>query len=327
VLEFDRITTAKLEGKMEAKNIQRVLVIGPGTMGTQIAFQCALFDCQVKIYGRDIHSLERGHKRLTKLSNLLVKGKYITKEQALGALTRIQMTSDKLMACEGTQLITESVPERIELKRWVWNQFGKIVSNNTILTTNSSTFLPSQLAEYSRHPENFLAWHFHLFCYINKIVDIMPHSETKSECVDTILAFSSRIKQTPIILHKEHQGYVFNAMLCGFLAEAMRLAINHVASIEDIDRAWMRVMNTPQGPFGIINSIGFDNIYNIIEAARDKDPQNESYGLALHWLRTEFDNSSYRKKSNRRCGHKNINVENIPIPEEFHLEPRLRAVA
>lgn len=306
MLEFDRKIKAELEREMEAKNIQRVLVIGPGTMGTQIAFQCALFDCQVKIYGRDIHSLERGHKRLTKLSSLLVKTKYITKEQALGALTRIQMTSDKLAACEGAQLITESVPEKIELKRLIWNQFGKIVSNNTILTTNSSTFLPSQIAEYSRYPENFLAWHFHLFCYINNLVDIMPHSETKSECIEIISAFSSQIKQTPIILQKEHQGYVFNAMLFGFLAEAMRLAINNVASIEDIDRAWMRVMNTPQGPFGIINSIGFDNIYNIIMAARDKYPQNESYELALHWLKTKSDNSSNRKKFNRLGNQKNI---------------------
>lgn len=305
MLEFDRKIKAELEREMEAKNIQRVLVIGPGTMGTQIAFQCALFDCQVKIYGRDIHSLERGHKRLTKLSSLLVKTKYITKEQALGALTRIQMTSDKLAACEGAQLITESVPEKIELKRLIWNQFGKIVSNNTILTTNSSTFLPSQIAEYSRYPENFLAWHFHLFCYKNNLVDIMPHAGTKSECIEIISAFSSQIKQTPIILQKEHQGYVFNAMLFGFLAEAMRLAINNVASIEDIDRAWMRVMNTPQGPFGIINSIGFDNIYNIIMAARDKYPQNESYELALHWLRTKFDNPSNRIKSNRLGNHKN----------------------
>ena len=266
---------------MEA-NIQRVLVIGPGTMGTQIAFQCALFDCQVKIYGRDLHSLEKGQKRLAKLSNLLVRGKYLTKEQAQGALNRIQMTPDKLAASEGAQLITESITEKIEMKKMIWNQFGKYFSNNTILTTNSSTLLPSQLAEYSSYPENFLAWHFHLFCYKRNIVDIMPHSNTEPECVEIISAFSRRIKQIPIILQKEHQGYVFNAMLFGFLAEAIRLVIKNVASIEDIDCAWMKVMNTPQGPFGIMNSIGFNNIYNIIEAARKGPPERAIwFGLAL----------------------------------------------
>jgi 3-hydroxybutyryl-CoA dehydrogenase len=312
---------------MDMKNIQRVLVIGPGTMGMQIAFQCALFDCQVKVYGRDIHSLERGLKRLTKLSSLLIRGKYITKEQSLGALTRIQMTSDKLVACEGVQLITESIPEKLELKKTIWDEFGKIVSNNTILTTNSSTILPSQLAGYSRHPENFLAWHFHLYCYINNIVDIMPHSGTKLECIEILSTFSRRINQTPIILQKEQKGYVFNSMLLGFLAEAIKLAMNNVASMNDIDRAWIRVMNTPQGPFGIMNSIGFDNIYNIIEAARDKDPQNESYKSALHWLRTEFNKSTSRKKSNIFYNDKNINIKNSQIFKESNLEPHLRAVA
>jgi 3-hydroxyacyl-CoA dehydrogenase len=103
--------------------------------------------------------------------------------------------------------------------------------------------------------------------------------------------------------------------------------MNNVASIKDIDRAWIRVMNTPQGPFGIMNSIGVDNVYNIIETARDMDPQNESYKLALHWLRTEFDKSFYRKRSNRFNNAKIINVENSQIVKEYTLEPRLRAVA
>ena len=98
---------------METKNIQRVLVIGPGTMGSQIAFQCALFNCQVNIYGKDMHSLEKGHNRLIKLSRFLIKSKYITKEQALDAIARIKMTSDKLVATEGVQLINESIPEKL----------------------------------------------------------------------------------------------------------------------------------------------------------------------------------------------------------------------
>lgn len=308
---------------MKGNYIQRVLVIGPGTMGTQIAFQCALFDCHVKIYGRDLQSLVKGQRRLVKLSSLLVKGKYITKEEAWKALSHIKMTADKFEACEGVELVTESVPEKIDLKRNVWNQFGKILSNNVILTTNSSTLLPSQLAECTGHPENFLAWHFHLFCYINNLVDIMPHSKTESKYIDIVSDFSNRIKQIPIILHKEHQGYVFNAMLFGFLTEAIRLAINNVASIEDIDRAWMRVMNTHQGPFGIINLVGIENIYNIIEAAREKNPHNDSYDLALHWLRTEFKNSAIRNKSERRVNHKMMYLEKVPrlsSQSECHMQ-------
>ena len=69
------------------------------------------------------------------------------------------------------------------------------------------------------------------------------------------------------------------------------------------------------------------NVYNIIETARDIDPQNESYNLALRWLRTEFDKSSYRKRSNRFYNDKTMIVENSQILKEFSLEPRFCAVA
>jgi 3-hydroxybutyryl-CoA dehydrogenase len=312
---------------MEKKNIQRVLVIGPGTMGTQIAFQCALFNCQVKIYGKDINSLEKGHNRLVKLSRLLTKGKYITKEQSLAALTRIKMTSDKLVATEGVQLISESIPEKIELKQSIWNEFGKFVTDDTILTTNSSTILPSQLSEYSRYPENFLAWHFHLFCYVNNIVDIMPHSKTELENIKILSTFSNKINQTPIILQKEQKGYIFNAMLLGFLTEAIRLAVNNVASMKDIDCAWIKVMNTSLGPFGIMNSIGFDNVYNIMKAAQDKNPHNDSYKLALQWLNSEFKQYYHDKKPKLLLNDKPLHVTNPKIHNKLTSESRLEAAA
>jgi 3-hydroxybutyryl-CoA dehydrogenase len=310
---------------MEMKNIQKVLIIGPGTMGSQIAFQCALFNCQIKIYGRDKHSLERGQRRLIKLSSLLVRGRHITKDQARGALARIEMTSDKLAASEGVQLVSESLPENIDLKRTIWSEFRKYISNTTILTTNSSSLLPSQLADYSGYPENFLSWHFHLFCYVKNVVDIMPHAGTKSEYVEIISAFSKQIKQIPIILKKESQGYVFNAMLFGFLAEAIRLAINNVASVEDIDNAWIKVMNTSQGPFGLMSLIGFNNVYNIIEAARKNDPTNASYQLAIEWLKNKLNKSSCMKKCNQLGNKRNNIVINHQVHEDSLGQHQLAA--
>jgi 3-hydroxybutyryl-CoA dehydrogenase len=278
------------------EKITKILVIGPGTMGVQIALQCALHNCQVKIYGRNSDALDRGYLRLEKLANLLLRRKYLTKEQVSESFSRIKMTSDKFLASDDVHLVTESIPEKVELKRAIWAEFRNYLSNEAILTTNSSTILPSELSEFSGNPENFLAWHFHLYCLINNIVDIMPHAKTKTKIIDELSKFSIKINQTPIILQKEQKGYVFNTMLLGFLSEAIQLAMNNVASIKDIDRAWIKIMNTPIGPFGIINSIGFDNVFNIIEAAREKDPCNESYKLALNWLKSEFNKSPIRKK-------------------------------
>ena len=110
----------------------------------------------------------------------------------------------------------------------------------------------------------FAAFHFHDI-RVTKIVDIMPHPGTSKETVETIQAFAERIGQVAIMLKKENFGYVFNAMLMELFKSAQTLAANDVASVEDIDRAWMGVMHTPMGPFGIIGSIGIDTVWKVTD--------------------------------------------------------------
>ncbi len=166
------------------------------------------------------------------------------------------------------------MPEDPKLKGKVFAQFNEICPAHAIFTTNTSSLVPSMFAEATGRPERFAAFHFH-DTRVTNIVDIMPHPQTSLEVVDLIEAFAVRIGQIPIMLKKENFGYVFNALIMELFKSAQTLAANDVASIEDVDRAWMGVMHTPVGPFGIMDSIGIDTVWKVTDywAKIVKDPQ------------------------------------------------------
>ncbi len=91
----------------------------------------------------------------------------------------------------------------------------------------------------------------------------MPHPNTSPETVQVVLAFARKIGQIPIMVKKESGSYVFNAMLGGFLGEAVNLVTGGVADYQDVDRAWMGIMKMSAGPFGIMDLIGLDTMYHV----------------------------------------------------------------
>jgi 3-hydroxybutyryl-CoA dehydrogenase len=284
---------------MQAHEIKKVLVIGAGLMGRQIALQCALFKVEVTMYGRSEISLARARRHLKRYANYLVQGGYITPERVAEALDRITLTMDPIVAAADADLVSESVTENLDVKHEIWAQFGKLLPPWAILTTNSSVILPSELAAACGRPERFLAWHFHQFCFIKNVVDVMPHPGTHPECLETVVDFSRQLQLQPIALKKEHRGYVFNAMLTRFLAAALELAVAEVAAIEDIDQAWKTVMQTDHGPFALMDGVGLDTVANILKVGVEAEPENSFYPQALDWLQPKLNEGQLGQKTGR----------------------------
>ena len=261
---------------MNLEEIRTVLIIGAGTMGQQIGFQCAASGLDVIMYDIAEDMLTTAERRLEKLEKSYINAGRLTEETAAAARARITMTTDPQAAGEKSDFISESVPEDPRLKAKVFAQFNDICPPHTIFTTNTSSLIPSMFAEATGRPERFAAFHFH-DTRVTQIVDIMPHPGTSPEVVEVIKNFSIRIGQIPIMLKKENFGYVFNAMLMELFKSAQTLAANNVASVEDIDRAWMGVMHTLMGPFGIMDSIGLDTVWKLTDywAKIVQDPQQK----------------------------------------------------
>lgn len=259
---------------MNTPPIQNILIIGAGTMGHQIGYLCARHGYAVCLYDLDETMLETGMSRIQAMAQSQVKKGELSQSQAKQALERIQPHTDPQAAGENADLVSESVPEDPALKGRIFAQFHGICPLHAVFTTNTSSLLPSMFAQATGRPERFLAFHFHDIA-VTRIVDIMPHPQTAQATVTAVERFALSLDQVPIVLKKEQPGYLFNTLLMNLLDSALSLAANDVAPIEDIDRAWMGIMHTALGPFGIMDSVGLDTVWNICAywAEQRNDPK------------------------------------------------------
>lgn len=250
---------------MRIEDVRRVAVVGAGTMGQQIAFQCAGHGYDVALYDVDPGAREEAKARIDGYAAGLEAGGLFTSEMRESALARITVTSDLGGAARDVDLLSEAVPEDPDLKGRVLADFNAACPARTIFMTNTSTLVPSQFADATGRPERLLALHFHLPVWVNNLADVMPHPGTTPAVTELVVAFARRIGQVPIELHREYHGYVFNSMYSALNRAAITLAQQGVASIEDIDRAWMHVTKAPVGPLGALDAVGLDTAWMITD--------------------------------------------------------------
>jgi 3-hydroxybutyryl-CoA dehydrogenase len=244
-------------------------------MGQQIALQCAAHGFEVVMLDSDPDALRGARERLTGLSAALADEPAFAGVDLVQVVAAIRYESDVAAAASEVDLVSESVPEDPSLKGRVFAELDRVCPARTVFATNTSSLLPSMYAEASGRPDRLAALHFHQPVWSANIVDVMPHPGTSPETVQLLLGFAARIGQVPIELHRESLGYVFNAMYNALNREAITLAANGVATVEDIDRAWTTIMKTAQGPFGMLDFVGIDTAWHITDywAKATGDPQ------------------------------------------------------
>jgi 3-hydroxybutyryl-CoA dehydrogenase len=283
---------------MRIDEVKRVLVVGAGTMGQQIGLQCAMHGYDVVLYDIAPDMVDQALRHVRETVDSLRSGGRLTQAQAHAALNRVTATSDPEVAAFEVDLLSESVPEDPELKGRVFAQFHQLCPPRAIFTTNTSSLVPSMFAEATGRAAQFAALHFHQPVWDSNVVDIMPHPGTSVETVALLRAFAKRIGQIPIELKRESYGYVFNSMLNALNRAALTLAASGVASVEDIDRAWMGVMKMPIGPFGILDGVGLDTAWHITHYWAEALDDEELRGNA-EFLKGYLDQGRLGVKSGR----------------------------
>ena len=262
---------------MNISDIRKVLVLGAGTMGQQIGFVCAMHGYDVVMYDLSLDILEKSRRRMEKLGHWFMSLGKLDEGGLKAVMDRISISPDAAQAARDVDFVTESVPEDPKPKAAVFAQFHALCPERAIFTTNTSMLIPSMFAEATGRPDRFAALHFHDL-RLSNVVDVMPHPGTAPEVVELIEAFAKSIGQIVIRLHRENYGYVFNVMLSNLFASALTLASRGVASVHDIDRAWMGVMQTAIGPFGIMDQVGLSTVWHITDywAKRSGDAQSQA---------------------------------------------------
>lgn len=243
--------------------MENVTVLGSGILGLQVAFQTAFNDFKVVIYNPKETSLDSAKSRMGVLSQRYKDEMKCSRRLIQKALDNIVYGSDLAKAVSNADLIIEAVPENLDLKREVFKKMAPLLPEKTIVVTNTSTFLPSDLADSTGRPEKFMALHFANQIWIQNTAEVMASPRTSEENFKIVVEFAEDIGMIPIKLKKEKSGYVLNSLLIPFLSAASDLLMEEIVDFKTIDDTWKIATKSPVGPFEIFDVVGVNTAYNI----------------------------------------------------------------
>jgi enoyl-CoA hydratase/3-hydroxyacyl-CoA dehydrogenase len=239
------------------EEIKTVCFVGGGTMGCFNALLAGIAGYEALVWDHSPETLERLSERLREFGDLLVQKGLLNSDELAAGLTRIHPIDDPQQASARADLLSESVFERLDLKRQVHERFDRLCPAHTIMTTNTSGLLLSRIESAVSRGDRFAALHSHLG---SSLFDIVGGPRTSMKTIDILTRYVRSLGGIPLILRKERPGYLYNAMFGPILGRALMLLIEGRADLQDIDRAWMTGRNTEAGPFAMMDFIGLNVI-------------------------------------------------------------------
>lgn len=271
--------------------MKNIVVMGGGVLGSQIAFQTAFCDYNVTVWLRSEGSIERTKAKLEWVKNSYIdainlmampEGKSFNNwcrgiadadnfnkdeliNKVMGLSDKIKLELDMKKALEDADLVIESMAEDFEAKKDLYLKMAPLLPEKTIVVTNSSTMLPSKLAKYTCRPDKFLALHFANSIWKNNTAEVMVQPKTEEKYFNEVMEFAKGIRMIALPLKKEKSGYLLNSMLIPLLFSGLDLYVNGVSDFESIDKAWLLGTGAPKGPFQILDTVGLETAYNIVE--------------------------------------------------------------
>jgi enoyl-CoA hydratase/3-hydroxyacyl-CoA dehydrogenase len=240
---------------MKIDELDTILYVGAGTMGSANSLVAAIAGYDVILHDALPENLETVAERHDGAAGYLVQTGFCSAESAAEARKRIYLEADIEKAAAKADLVSESVFEDRELKRDIHARLDALCPSNTILTTNTSTLLVSDIEDAVERGDRFAALHSHLGAFL---VDIVGGPRTSAKTIDILRRYVDSLGAVPLVMKKEHPGYVFNAMNGPVLRTAVQLVLDERASQEEVDRAWMSDRQAPLGPFGMMDLFGLD---------------------------------------------------------------------
>ncbi|MDW0108890.1 3-hydroxyacyl-CoA dehydrogenase [Sporosarcina aquimarina] len=261
-------------------NFKKITVAGSGVLGSQIAFQTALKGFDVSVYDITDEALAKAKELIHSLQPYYEKDIGTTAEEFEAGFRRLSFYSNLGEAVKDADLVIEAIPEVVSIKTSFYEELGKVAPDKTIFATNSSTLLPSQFAEATERPEQFIALHFANEIWKNNTAEVMRHPGTGQAVFDAVIQFAREIGMVPLPLKKEQPGYILNSLLVPLLDAAEMLLVKEVADVQTIDKTWMIATGAPMGPFAILDVVGITTAYNIVKMKADATGQEEFKKLA-----------------------------------------------
>lgn len=261
-------------------NIERVLVIGAGTMGHGIAHVAAQSGCQAYLFDVDADAVQSGLGKVkANLQKGVDRGK-VTQEAMDAALAHLHAApGDLAAAAKDMDLVVEAVPERMELKQSIFGTLGASAPEHAILATNTSSLPVSDIAAASGRPERVVGMHFFNPVHLMKLLEIVKTEQTAEDVVAATRELGERWGKTCVVV-KDSPGFATSRLGLVLGLEAIRMVEEGVASAQDIDTALELGYRHPMGPLKLTDLVGLDvrlgiaeHLANVLDDRRFKPPQ------------------------------------------------------
>ena len=248
----------------QKSQITRIAVIGAGTMGHGIAQVAATAGYDTRLTDANAEVLATACDRIqSNLAGAVARGK-MTQAQLEAATATLVPVTDLQTAIDDADLVVEAVVEDLAVKRALFQQLDGVVSDETILATNTSSLSVSRIAKATKRPARVVGMHFFNPVHIMKLVEVVTHPGCDASVVGEVRACAERMGKTTILV-RDSPGFASSRLGVVLGLEAMRMLEEGVASVVDIDTAMELGYGHPMGPLRLSDLVGLDVRLKIAE--------------------------------------------------------------
>jgi 3-hydroxybutyryl-CoA dehydrogenase len=248
-------------------SIQRVGVIGAGTMGNGIAHVFARSGFDVVLCDVEQRFLDRGLQTIAKNLDREVAKNKIKEEDKAATLRRIAAVIDRkrLADCD---LLVEAATEKFEIKAEIFRELDGIMKPEVILASNTSSISITKIGALTRRADKVIGMHFFNPVPVMKLVEVIRGLATSQATYDTVRDLALKLEKTPVEVN-DAPGFVSNRVLMPLINEAIYAVMEGVATAEAVDEVFKLGMAHPMGPLTLADFIGLDVCLDIMRVMQE----------------------------------------------------------
>lgn len=248
--------------------INKIGVVGIGTMGGGIAYSSAQAGYEVTVLDISAEALQKGLDKLKGFSDKSIERGKLTEEEKTAIFGRIKTTTDygDFKDCD---LVVEAVAENYEVKEAVFDSLEKVVANDAIIASNTSSLSINEIASKTKNPKRVLGLHFFNPPQLMKLVELIKNDSTDDEKAAEAKAYAESLGKV-VITCNDNPGFIVNYLQYPFRLNAIRMVQDGIATPEDIDMAAKLALGHKMGPLELQDMVGLDITYNGVSEVYEK---------------------------------------------------------